>query len=305
MANKIRVIFALWAIFGANLGILFALDFRDSNLNFKNLDLQDLGVAENIERFAVSEKFDGVRGIWDGRTMFSKRGTKLAIPPCFTEKLAVLNLQNGEFVEGEFWISYGDFEKISSLARRKNPTCADFERVKFLIFNAQLKNGGDFLANLMRISSSLQSHKSISKPSLRGVKNAEAIQIIPQHKFNNANEVRDFFNAVVAKGGEGVILRDSHTAFKLKAQNDAECKIIDYTRGKGRLSGKIGAIICESLTDKNAGIKQGKIFRIGSGLNDKMRENPPKIGTIISYKFSGVSKNGAPKHTRFWRIRDE
>ena len=293
MANKIRVIFALWAIFGANLGILFALDFRDSNLNFKNLDLQDLGVAENIERFAVSEKFDGVRGIWDGRTMFSKRGTKLAIPPCFAEKLAVLNLQNGEFVEGEFWIGYGDFEKISSLVRRKNPTCADFERVKFLIFNAQLKNGGDFLVNLLKIQSILDSHKT---PQIR---------TITQHKFSNANEVRDFFNAVVAKGGEGVILRDSHTAFKLKAQNDAECKIIDYTRGKGRLSGKIGAIICESLADKNAGIRQGKIFRIGSGMDDKMRENPPKIGTIISYKFSGVSKNGVPKHTRFWRIRDE
>ena len=56
MANKIRIIFALWAIFGANLCILFALDFRDSNLNFKNLDLQDLGAVENIEKFAVSEK---------------------------------------------------------------------------------------------------------------------------------------------------------------------------------------------------------------------------------------------------------
>ena len=75
--------------------------------------------------------------------------------------------------------------------------------------------------------------------------------------------------------------------------------------GKGRLSGKIGAIICESLEDKNAEIKQGKIFRIGSGMDDKMRENLPKIGTIISYKFSGVSKNGVPKHTRFWRIRDK
>ena len=291
--NKIRVIFALCAIFGANLACIFALDFRDSNIAFKNLDLQDLGAVENIEKFAVSEKFDGVRGIWDGRTMFSKRGKKLAIPPCFVEKLAVLNLQNGEFVEGEFWTNYGDFEKISSLARRKNPTCADFDGVKFLIFNAHLNESSDFLANLARISSLLQSHESTQ------------IQVIPQHKFSNANEVADFFNAVIAKGGEGIILRDSQTAFKLKAQNDAECKIIDYTRGKGRLSGKVGAIICESLADKNAGIKNGAIFRIGSGMDDKMRENPPKIGTIISYKFSGVTRNGMPKHTRFWRVRDE
>ena len=102
-----------------------------------------------------------------------------------------------------------------------------------------------------------------------------------------------------------MILRDSHTAFKLKAQHDAECKIIDYTRGKGRLSGKVGAIVCKSLADKNSGIKNGIIFRIGSGLSDEMRTNPPKIGTIITYKFSGVSKNSVPLHTRFWRVYRE
>ena len=205
MGSKIGVkwIFALCAIFGAN--VVFALDFRDSNISFKNLDLQNLGAIENIENFAVSEKFDGVRGIWDGLTMFSKRGKKLAIPPCFAEKLAVLNLQNGEFVEGEFWSGYGDFEKISSLIRRKNPTCKDFERVKFLIFNAHLNESSDFLANLVRISSSLRGDKAAE-----AIQKTAQIQVIAQHKFSNANEVGDFFNAIIAKGGEGVILRDSH-----------------------------------------------------------------------------------------------
>ena len=144
-----------------------------------------------------------------------------------------------------------------------------------------------------RFQSILESHKT---PQIR---------TITQHKFHSSKELQDFFDAVVAKGGEGVILRDSHTAFKLKAQHDAECKIIDYTRGKGRLSGKVGAIVCESLADKNAGIKNGIIFRIGSGLSDEMRTNPPKIGTIITYKFSGVSKNSVPLHTRFWRVYRE
>lgn len=284
-----KAIFTLCVV----LAWIFALDFRDSNILFKNLDLQDLGALENIENFAVSEKFDGVRGIWDGKEMFSKNGKKLAIPPCFAEKLAVLELKDGEFVEGEIWADYGKFAEVSSLARRKNPTCAEFESVKYLIFNAQLNESSDFLANLSKIQSILESHKT---PQIR---------TITQHKFSNASEVSDFFNTVIAKGGEGVILRDSHTAFKLKAQHDAECKIIDYTRGKGRLSGKVGAIVCESLADKNSGIKNGIIFRIGSGLSDKMRTNPPKIGTIITYKFSGVSKNSVPLHTRFWRVYGE
>ena len=283
-----KAIFTLCVV----LAWIFALDFRDSNLTFKNLD-SPKSIAENIESYAISEKFDGVRGIWDGKEMFSKNGKKLAIPPCFAEKLAILELKDGEFVEGELWADYGKFAEVSSLARRKNPTCAEFESVKYLIFNAQLNESSDFLANLSKIQSILESHKT---PQIR---------TITQHKFSSSKELQDFFDAVVAKGGEGVILRDSHTAFKLKAQHDAECKIIDYTRGKGRLSGKVGAIVCESLADKNAGIKNGIIFRIGSGLSDEMRTNPPKIGTIITYKFSGVSKNSVPLHTRFWRVYGE
>lgn len=264
-----KAIFTLCVV----LAWIFALDFRDSNLTFKNLDSPE-SIAENIESYAISEKFDGVRGIWDGKEMFSKNGKKLAIPPCFAEKLAILELKDGEFVEGELWADYGKFAEVSSLARRKNPTCAEFESVKYLIFNAQLNESSDFLANLSKIQSILESHKT---PQIR---------TITQHKFHSSKELQDFFDAVVAKGGEGVILRDSHTAFKLKAQHDAECKIIDYTRGKGRLSGKVGAIVCESLADKNAGIKNGIIFRIGSGLSDEMRTNPPKIGTIITYKLN-------------------
>lgn len=289
-----RIFLALWAIW-AN---LWALDSSHSNLVFKNLDSSDSRldsrVANNLSDYFVSEKFDGIRALWDGQNMFSKSGKILAIPRCFMEKLAVLNLQKGDFVEGEFWIDYGTFEEISSIARRKNPTCEDFGKVKYLIFNAHLGESSDFLANLTKIQSILDSQDS-----------AQEIQVITQHKFATQKELIDFFNAVIAKGGEGVIVRDSRVAFKLKPQNDAECKVVDFSRGKGRIRGKVGAIICESLADKNSGIKGGVIFRIGSGLSDEMRENPPKIGTIITYKFSGVSKNGIPKHTRFLRIYAE
>lgn len=284
-----KIFYVLCAIFS----VIFALDSADSNLRFKNLDFNNLG---EIDSFVVSEKFDGIRGIWDGANMFSKRGNILPIPHCFSQNLAHLGLKNGEFVEGELWIDYGAFEAISGLLNRKDIACKDFKSVKFLIFNAQLGNKSDFSQNLAEIKSRLDSAKG---------KDLAQIQVIPQHKFSDIADLKDFFNAVVAKGGEGVIVRDSTTAYKLKVQNDAECKIIDFSRGKGRLNGKVGAIICESLEDKNSGIKWGKIFRIGSGLSDEMRTNPPKIGTIITYKFSGVSKNGIPKHTRFLRIYNE
>lgn len=309
-----RFFLALWAIW-AN---LWALDSSHSNLVFKNLDSSvdshlDLRVANNLSDYFVSEKFDGIRALWDGQNMFSKSGKILAIPRCFSEKLAILDLQKGDFVEGELWIDYGAFEEISSIVRRKNPTCEDFSKVKYLIFNAHTAISHCEKREAIRGNPyCIQKYDSVFDMAQNLAKivpfcdstNAQ-ICVIRQMRVDSQKELSDFFNAVIAKGGEGVIVRDSRVAFKLKPQNDAECKIVDFSRGKGRIRGKVGAIICESLADKNSGIKGGVIFRIGSGLSDAMRENPPKIGTIITYKFSGVSKNGIPKHTRFLRIYAE
>lgn len=309
-----RFFLALLAIW-AN---LWALDSSDSNLVFKNLDSSvdsrlDSRVANNLSDYFVSEKFDGIRALWDGQNMFSKSGKILAIPRCFMEKLAILDLQKGEFVEGELWIDYGAFEEISSVIRRKNPTCEDFGKVKYLIFNAHTAISHCEKREAIRGNPHcIQKYGSVFDMAQNLAKivpfcdsaNAQ-ICVIRQMRVDSQKELIDFFNAIIAKGGEGVIVRDSRVAFKLKPQNDAECKIVDFSRGKGRIRGKVGAIICEALADKNSGIKNGIIFRIGSGLSDEMRENPPKIGTIITYKFSGVSKNGIPKHTRFLRIYAE
>lgn len=91
-----KIFYVLCAIFSA----IFGLDSADSNLKFKNLDFNNLGEIK-IDSFMVSEKFDGVRGIWDGENMFSKRGKILPIPRCFSQNLAHLELKNGEFIEGE------------------------------------------------------------------------------------------------------------------------------------------------------------------------------------------------------------
>lgn len=282
---------------------------ESQTLHFKNINKN---IIQNIALYAVSEKFDGVRGIWDGQNMRSKSGKIIAIPRCFADKLAILNVQNGKFVEGELWIDYNAFEAISSIVKRQNPSCEDYAKVKYLIFNiagafkCENKNAMqgnphciDETNNIFTMTQNLVQIVPFC--------NSANVQIcvIRQMRIDSQEALWDFFNTIIKKGGEGIIVRDYATAHKLKSQNDAECKIIDFSRGKGRLQDKVGAIICETLADKNSGIESGKIFRIGSGLSDKIRTNPPKIGTIITYQFSGISKNGIPKHARFLRIYNE
>lgn len=43
-------------------------------------------------------------------------------------------------------------------------------------------------------------------------------------------------------------------------------------------------------------------FKIGSGFSDKDRAAPPPIGTIITYKYYGLTKNGLPRFPVFLRV---
>jgi DNA ligase-1 len=40
----------------------------------------------------------------------------------------------------------------------------------------------------------------------------------------------------------------------------------------------------------------GKTFKIGSGFSDAQRRKPPKIGSIVVYKFQELSKGGVPRY---------
>lgn len=73
-----------------------------------------------------------------------------------------------------------------------------------------------------------------------------------------------------------------------------------YTQGKGKNINGIGAIWCEGEV-----LGEKKYFKIGSGFSSAMRLNPPKIDTIITYKYQGYTKNKLPRFPIFLRIRED
>ena len=93
------------------------------------------------------------------------------------------------------------------------------------------------------------------------------------------------------------INKRTNKALKIKKFKDTECKIIGYTEGKGKNFDKVGAIICQ--------LPSQIIFKIGSGLSDKFRNNPPKIGTIITFKYQNITKYGKPRFPIYLRIREQ
>jgi DNA ligase-1 len=84
---------------------------------------------------------------------------------------------------------------------------------------------------------------------------------------------------------------------KLKLLDDAEATVIAHVEGKGKYTGKMGALQVETA--------DGKRFQIGTGFSDAQRASPPAIGTLVTYTHRGLTKNGLPRFASYLRVRDK
>ena len=81
---------------------------------------RDAPAAIDPAGFLVSEKLDGVRALWDGRSLRFRSGLAVAAPVWFTERLPP------EPLDGELWLARGRFEALSGIVRRARPGDADW-----------------------------------------------------------------------------------------------------------------------------------------------------------------------------------
>ena len=235
---------------------------------------------QNITAWVMSEKLDGIRAYWNGKHLISRGGKIIHAPQWFTQNYPPFE------VDGELWTKRGDFENISSIVRDKNPS-EHWREVKHYIFEVPNANGGLF----QRLSK--------VKPYENNI-----IKIIPQIAIKNKKHLKTYLQEVENKGGEGVVVRDPNApyinkrtskALKVKTFQDAECKVLGYTKGKGKYEDAIGAIRCQ--------LESGIEFKIGSGFSDNERKYPPKIGDIVTFKYQRMTKYGKPRFPVFLRVR--
>jgi DNA ligase-1 len=83
---------------------------------------------------------------------------------------------------------------------------------------------------------------------------------------------------------------------KVKPYFDAEARVVAHIPGQGKHLGRLGAL--EVLTP------HGVAFRIGTGFSDEQREAPPPVGSWVTYRYQGTTKNGIPRFASFLRMRE-
>lgn len=233
----------------------------------------------------VSEKLDGVRARWDGQALRLRNGAAIAAPAWFIAPLP------GHPLDGELWLGRGRFDELSGIVRRERPADADWRAVRYMLFDLPGADG-DFS---QRLACMMQLVEAIG---------ADWIRVVPQQRLADRAALQALFEAVVAGGGEGLMLHwadapwtagRSDALLKLTPFLDAEATVLAHLPGRGRHRGRLGAL---EVVDA-----AGRRFRIGSGFTDAERAAPPAVGAVVTYRYRELTPRGQPRFPVFVRER--
>jgi len=227
----------------------------------------------------VSEKLDGHRALWNGSHFISRGGNVIHAPDWFTKGFPSIPL------DGEIWGGRNNFEQVAATTLGSKDL--NWHSVVYAVFDApEIKGVFEERISAVKIALTL---------------GTKAI-LIPFHVCKGKSHLIETLHSVVKGGGEGLMLRKprslyerrrSDTLLKVKMFFDGEAVIIGHEEGtrKG---------LCGSLRVMTS---DGKIFKVASGMTEDMAHKPPPIGTIITYKYELLTKEGIPRPATFLRIR--
>lgn len=240
-----------------------------------------------LAQYWVSEKYDGVRGYWNGHALISRGGKLIHAPGWFTAGWPDLPM------DGELWAGRGHFEQAEGTVRSRRGDDDAWRHIHYMVFDLPA-SPGTFNQRLV-VLRALQRHQP--NPYLH---------VIEQFHVANPRALQAKLDAVVAGGGEGLVLHRGDSLYrvgrtgdllKFKPYDDAEARVVAWLPGTGRNEGRLGALVVER--------PDAVRFRLGGGFTDEQRRHPPTIGSWVTYRYNGLTRKGLPRFARFVRVRKD
>ena len=241
----------------------------------------------DVKQYWISEKLDGVRAYWDGQQLISRGGNVIAAPQWFVAGFPA------EKLDGELWLGRNKFAETLSVVSKSMAVDSEWQQIRYYIFELP-DAAGTF------------SERLTAMQAIVTRQNSAYLQLVPQFRLANHDALLAKLNELEQAGAEGLMLHQQDAEYKtgrrsdlmkLKTYQDAEAEVIGYRPGKGKYQGMVGALIVKT--------PHGKTFAIGSGLSDALRQTPPAIGAVITYRYNGLTKHGSPRFARFLRLRQQ
>lgn len=273
------------------------------NVLAKKLPLQHSVTASKtieVSQYWISEKLDGVRGYWDGNKLWTRQGNVLNPPSWFIKGWP------NTAMDGELWSNRDQFQSILACIKQKanakensaqinNPKDKSrncWQKLRLMIF--------DLPNNKERFSKRIKDMQYLVNTT-----QSPYLKMIQQFKVDSNATLYQKLDKVVAQQGEGLMLHHQDAYYqtgrnrqlmKLKKYHDAEATVLQHIAGKGKYKGLLGSLLVKT--------QSGVTFKIGTGFSHNERLNPPKIGTTITFKYTGKTRRGVPRFASFLRIKE-
>ncbi len=240
---------------------------------------------QDVTGWWISEKLDGVRAYWDGKQFISREGNVYLAPDWFTAGLPSTPL------DGELWMDRKSFQKTISIVRRQDKPDT-WDQIRYLVFDAPT------------LEMQFEDRVEWIKDTVNRIM-SKYIEAVSQERCQSNEHLKEELSRIEALGGEGLMIRQpnskyeanrSNTLLKIKTFYDAEAVVICHLPGKGKHKGRLGAL--------HVRMENGNEFSIGTGFSDAERENPPAIGSVVTYRYQELTDGGIPRFPSYVRIRD-
>jgi DNA ligase-1 len=241
--------------------------------------------AQDPTGWWLSEKLDGVRAYWDGEGFLSRQGNRYLCPDWFCQGLPSTPL------DGELWVGRKKFQRTVSIVRRADRS-EHWREVRYLVFDAPGDAEASFEDRLARAAAELE-----------GVAHAA---LHPHTLCEGVEHLQAELARVEQLGGEGLMLRKprsryvagrSATLLKVKNFHDAEARVLEHLPGAGRHKGRCGALRVE--------LEDGTLFSVGTGLSDAERDDPPAVGSVITFRYQELTDDGVPRFPSYVGVRHD
>jgi len=318
-----------------NLKVMTAQNLYDSKtgniIKLADKLSKELKISEPPIDWWASEKWDGIRALWDGEKIIS-RGSGVGKPKVYTyiPEWFKLTLPPGIALDGEIWIGRGLFQKTSRLSTIKPGKSYTEEQINniwagkedppviFKVFDIPTEKS-PFEQRMKLLQTIVKDRKLCWDQINYTGKKVFPLQFTEQVKIKSMEQLVELYTRLTSQGAEGIMLRAPGSPYELKRskymlkykiKEDAECIVRGYTLGEGRLKGLLGSLNCEIMQDSKP---SGIFTQIGTGLTDSQRENyiisgHPEhipIGSIVSFSYMEMTKDGIPRHPVYRGIRDD
>lgn len=242
-------------------------------------------------------KFDGARChlVFDGKEAkaYARSGKQFHLHGMLN-KSAEQYMRPGETWDGELLFVDGfdaflDRKTSNGLANKANKGTISPEEAVKVVFVAW---------DIVDFTSTIPYEARLEKlyTSLYMVKPTSKIRFAGFEVVNNEEEAMAFYQKQILDGQEGAIIKNMDSKWepkrsknlgKIKAEEEADLKVVGFNWGTGKFEGKLGSLICQT--------EDGKLEVSVSGMNEEtrfMHKDPTKwIDKIITVKYNAIIKD--------------